>query len=127
MSFKMVRVMSDEKKFALELIRFYKEFLLGSSKSVVILADMEKKYPEQYQRLKQTKDNPQRLIELTIQMPDEVKETFLLIIVEGSVIGQKMNRLFDLSQDEKEKLAKEIEDFASRVDTKLKALVRDAK
>ena len=53
------------KEFGLALIGFYKEFLLGTSKSVQLLAGIEKRYPKEYEIIKQLKDDPQAISELS--------------------------------------------------------------
>lgn len=120
-------MVNKKKEFALELIKFYKEFLIGSSEAVSILAKIEKKYPKEYEILKELKDDPRAITELTKKMSNEEREVFLLIVVEASALGQKINKLFDLTQKEKENLAKEIEDFANRVEKKLSGLIKNAK
>jgi len=116
-----------EKKFTLDLIKFYKGFLLGSAESVGMLAKIEKKYPKEYKLLKEVKDDPTAITELTKKMNDKEKDVFILTVVEASQLGQKMNKLFDLSQKDKESLAKEIEIFAEKVEVKLKDLVKNDK
>jgi len=123
----MVKRKDKRKEFGLELIKFYKGFLLGSSDAVKSLAKIEKKYPNEYKILKELKDDPKVIVQLANKLPEDVRNVLFSIIVESSALGEKMNRLFDLSQKEKEKLAKEIDDFANRVEKDLNKLIENGK
>jgi DNA repair ATPase RecN len=113
-----------KKEFGLSLIQFYKEFLLGTAKSVSLLAEIEKKYPEQYQTIKELKDDPKAITQLSEKMPEEVKTFLYSTIIETSTLGSRMNRLFDLTQVEKEKLSKDMCDFAERFEKKVNELAK---
>jgi len=112
----------DIKEFGGYLINFYKEFLLGTSKSVEILAKIEKEYPEEYKILKDIKDDPTVIAKLSDKIPDDVKTILYSIIVESSALAEKMNKVFELSQEDKESLAKDIRKFSERVNNELKKL-----
>jgi hypothetical protein len=116
----------DNKNFGIELIKFYKEFLLGTAKSVKILADIEKKYPDSYKIIRELKDDPKAIIELSDSIPDDVKMVLFSIFVEASTLGQRMNRLFDLSKKEKEELSKDLEKFSDKVEKELDKLIKNA-
>lgn len=113
----------DKNRFGIELIKFYKEFLLGSSKAVLQLAKIEQDFPEQYKVIRSLKDDPEAIFEMTTKLPSEVKDTLILVIVKSSAIGRKMNQLFDLNVEQKKELASEIEKFSTDVENKLGGLV----
>jgi vacuolar-type H+-ATPase subunit I/STV1 len=115
-------MVDKKKKFGYELIKFYKGFLLGSSDAVKTLAKIEKNYPKEYMILKELKDDPKAIIQLSNKLPDNVRNVLFSIIIESSTFGERMNRLFDLTQKQKEDLAKEIDDFAERVEKELNEL-----
>lgn len=115
-----------DKEFGIELIRFYKEFLLGTSKSVEILAEIERKHPKEYQIIRELKDDPKAIILLTDKLPDDVRKTLLSIMVESSVLAQRMNMLFELSQSDKEKLSKDIKTFSEKVEKDLTEMIKNA-
>lgn len=117
------KMADKQKKFGIELIKFYKEFLTGSSGAVKTLANIEKEYPKEYKIVKELKDDPNAIVQLSDKLPDDVKNILFSIIIESSVLGGKMNRLFDLSQKEKEELAKRIDEFATKIETELTKLV----
>lgn len=119
----MVKIMvEDRKKFFEELIKFYKTTLLGTAESVKTLVDIEKRFPENYLKLKEATFNPEKIEEILASMTEEEKETFLLVFTKASLISRKLNKLFDLDVEEKTKLAKEIEDFVKFTERKLKEL-----
>lgn len=112
-----------QKKFGFALINFYKEFLLGSSKAVGQLSNIQKEFPEHYKVMKELKDDPQAIEEITSGLPEEIKDTLLLIIIKASAIGKRMNNLFDLSIDEQKKLSEDINKFAEDVEKRMGALL----
>jgi predicted flavoprotein YhiN len=114
--------MGKEKEFGLELIKFYKSYLTGSADAIESLAIIEKKYPKEYKLVKQTKDDPSAIMQLTNELSDEAKETFLYIMIRASSLGSKLNNVFDLSQQDKEKLAKDIREFSLTVEKKITGL-----
>ncbi len=120
--------MAEEKtkEFGIELIKFYKEFLLGSSKAVELLASIEHKYPKNYKIIRELKDDPKAIVALSSNMSNEVKTVLFSIFVEASTLATRMNKLFDLSEAEKKTLAKDINTFADRIETQLSGLVDDA-
>ncbi len=112
----------DIKEFSGYLINFYKEFLLGTSKSVEILAKIEKEYPEEYKMLKELKDDPAAIAKLSDKIPDDVRTVFYFIVMESSGLAERMNKVFELSQEDKVILAKDIRKFSERVKNELNRL-----
>jgi len=108
--------------FSKELIKFYTEFLVGSANAIATLAKIEKDYPKEYKLFRELKDDPITFSRLT-KMPEEIKDAFLIIILEGSSIGQRANKLFDLSRKEKEDLVKDMREFAKKVEDRLGTLL----
>jgi len=115
-------VKEDTKKFFEDLIKFYMASVLGTAKSVATLVEIEKKFPNNYLKLKEATFDPEKIDEILTSMSDEEKETFLLIFTRASIISRKLNELFDLNLEEKEKLVKEIRAFAIFVGNRLKEL-----
>ena len=113
------------KKFGIELIQFYKEFLLGTSKAVELLAKIEKKYPTEYRVMKELKDDPKAIAKLSTDLPDDVKTVFFSIVMESSMLGERMNKLFDLDKKAKEQLSKDIKGFAERVEKEIGELIEE--
>jgi len=112
----------NQEKFGEELIIFYKEFLLGSSKAVEQLAQIQKDFPKQYELIKQMKDDPEMIEQITVGLSEEVKDTLLLVIVKASSMGKRMNNLFDLSADEQKTLAEDIQKFSIYVEKRMGAM-----
>ncbi|MCD6229973.1 MAG: hypothetical protein J7K00_04160 [Candidatus Diapherotrites archaeon] len=112
-----------KEEFGIEMIKFYKEFLIGSSKSVELLANIEKKFPKEYEVIKELKDDPKVLVSLSSEVPDNVKTVLFSVLVEASLLGSRMNKLFDLTNEEKETLATDIDKFAKKIEKELGGLI----
>lgn len=117
----------EMKDFYNELINFYKDFITGSSDAIRALATIEQKYPKQYEIIREIKFDPSSIEKLTDNMSDKQKETFFMIFVKASLIGKKLTNLFELTHDQKIKLAEELDEFSVFVDKKLKELTEDGK
>jgi hypothetical protein len=113
---------NEQVKFGKELIVFYKEFLLGSSKAVEQLAQIQKEYPEQYKIIREMKDDPEMIEQITMNLSEDVKDTLLLVIVKASTIGKRMNNLFELNSDEQKKLSEDIKKFSEYVEKRISDL-----
>ncbi len=111
--------MGNEKEFGIELIKFYKGYLVGSAEAIESLAKIEKEYPKEYKIVKRIKDDPSAIMQLTDEISEDAKQILFFIMIRASSIGTKINNVFDLTQKEKEKLAKNIRVFSETVEEKL--------
>lgn len=111
------------KEFTLELIRFFKGTISGTSESVKSLTKIEEKFPEEYEEIRKSRLDPSMIDELMEKMNIEEKETFLLIFAKASYIAPKLSKLFELSLTEKKELAKTVDDYAVFVEKKLTELI----
>ena len=109
-------------KFTEKLIEFYKEFTAGTSKSIKLLADIQKDYPNEYEKLQDLYNNPEVLSDMVGDMKPEVKDALILVIIKASAIGKKTSKLFELTADEKYKLAQDLTDYAKFVEQKAKEI-----
>jgi len=114
----------SKKKFVRELIEFYKDFVKGSAKAVRTLADIQKKYEEEYETFVDLKEDPAQIEDLMKELSSEEKEVILLMLIKASSLGKRMNKLFDLPVEEKERLADDLDKFAEFAEKKLKELSR---
>lgn len=119
--------MTDKKtkEFGIKLIEFYKEFLLGTAKSVKILSEIQDKYGEQYEILNSVKDDPLAINEIASKLDSEQKDALFYVVLGASGLAVRLNKLFELSQEQKEKLSNDIETFSKEVEVKLKKLIED--
>ena len=111
-------------EFADEIIKFYKSFIVSSASAIQILARIQKNFPDQYKVMNELKDDPSVIEQLTVKMTPKQVETLLLIIMKASNLGRRSQNLFDLSVEEKEKLVKDLRDFARYVENALKTTGR---
>lgn len=110
-------------KFVKELIEFYRGFVTGSSKSIRILAEIEEKYPKQYRIINEIRWDPESVEKLMEELTDNQKELFFNIFIKASILGQRLNRLFELTIDEKKKLADDLDKFSEEVEKKLTKII----
>ena len=109
-------------EFIEKLIEFYKEFTAGTSKSIKLLADIQKDYPNEYEKLQDLYNNPEVLSDIVGDMKSEVKDALILVIIKASAIGKKTSKLFELTAEEKYKLAQDLTDYAKFVEQKSKEI-----
>ena len=108
------------KEFARKLIEFYKSTIISSIDAIKILTEIQRKFPKEYEIVEELKDDPSIVDQLTDVLPQEEKDALILIFVKASYIGRKMKKLFDLTVEEKEKLIKDLEEFAKFTEKKMK-------
>jgi len=113
--------------FILDLIKFYGDFLVGTSNAVKTLADIERKYPTEYKILRVSKDNPDLILQLGEKLPETEKYVLFSIMVKSSNLGSRANKLFDLSQKEKLKLVRDMKKFSQEVQRDITKLVGNAR
>jgi hypothetical protein len=112
--------MTQKKEFAIKLIEFYKSTITSSIQSIKILAEIQRNFPKEYEIMEELKDDPSIVDQLADVLPQEEKDTMILIFIKASAIGRRMNKLFDLTVEEKEKLIKDLEDFAEFAEKRMK-------
>ena len=112
-------VTKEDLEFATELAKFFKEAICGSAESVRTLANIEEKFQPQYNQLKTSRMDPSQIDKIMERMSPERRDTMITIFARASYIAPKLNNLFELSLEEKKKLAEMIEDFGQFIEEKL--------
>ncbi len=112
----------DKKAFLENLLGFYKASVMGTAESVKRLAEIEENFPENYGKFKEATFDPENIENIMTSMTEQEKEIFLIIFTKASIIAKKLNQLFEISIEEKKKLAKEIEDFMNYTEKKMREL-----
>lgn len=110
-------------EFGIALIKYYKSFLTGTSEAIKELAEIQSKYKKEYAIIRELKDDPRVFVKLSDDMPPEVKQVLFSIIIEASLIGEKANKLYDLSPQEQQKLADSMVQFGNKVEVELNKLI----
>lgn len=118
------KVKEKDLEFVTELIKFFKSAICGSAESVKTLANIEEKFPTQYEQLKKSKIDPSQIDKIMGEMNQKDKDVMLTIFAKSSYIAPKLNNLFELSLEEKKELAKTIDEFGDFVEEKLKNMVK---
>jgi len=108
----------EEKNFATAIRGFYSKFLKAISDTVIILADIEDEYKEDYQKLKEIQKDPTLILERLNELNEKDKEKLLAMFVRISKLESRMVKLFDLDSKEKRELAKELNEFISTINEK---------
>lgn len=120
-------MVEDRIAFLEELIKFYRASVVGTAESVDTLAKIEKEFPDNYRKLREITLDPMNIEELLTSMPEKEKETFLLMFTKANIISRSLMKLFDLTYEDKIKLAKTINEFADFTTNKLKELEKSEK
>lgn len=94
---------------------FYEQFLKGTSESIKNLANIQKTYPAEYEKLKEIQKDPSLIFDNIEGLSEEEKDKLLVLFTRISKFEAKMLRLFDLSAEEKEKLAEELKEFIETI------------
>lgn len=111
--------MERKRELLKRLISFYRDYISGSAKAVDTLADIQEDFSDFYEIIDKVKSDPTLIDQVMAEMSEHDKETFLLILIKASMLGERMNKLFDLSVEEKRELAKDLREFSEFVDRTL--------
>jgi len=125
-----MRVVDDKKRmndFGIKLIEFYKEFLLGTAKSVKILSEIQAEFGAEYETLSSVKDDPLAVNEVASKLEPKQREALFYVVLGASGLAVRLNKLFELSETEKRKLSTDITAFSKEVEAKLKKMIKDGK
>ncbi|MCK4553082.1 hypothetical protein KAT80_02675 [Candidatus Pacearchaeota archaeon] len=90
---------------------FYSTFLKSTSDSIRVLAKIQEEHSEEYNKLKEVQNDPSILLDNIGDLTEEEKDKLITIFFRVAKLERKMLKLFDLSAEDKEKLAKEIDSF----------------
>lgn len=107
------------KELAKELIRFYKSSVCGTADSIKALIEIEEKFPTEYKKIREAKIDPSQIDKMMDKMSPKEKDTFFVIFAKASYIAPKLNRVFDLSLEEKKELITTIKSFGDFTEKKL--------
>jgi hypothetical protein len=113
----------NKRKFAINLIEFYKDSLCNSASSINKLAQLQKKFPKEYEVFKQASLDPTILPTILEKLDDESRGILVDIYFKQDVLSKKAHLLFQMGVKEKEEYAKQLADFGKLVDEKLKKLM----
>lgn len=105
-----------DEKFVNDFRKFYQMFFDCVSESVLFLADVQKKYKEQYQKIMDFNENPMSLDELIEKIPIEKQAILLRVLLKAGEFGKKFANLMEMSPKEKIAFAKDLKKFATDMD-----------
>lgn len=117
-------MITDSKEFIITLIEFYKESLCNSSATIKKLSELQRKFPENYDQFKKISLDPNVLPEVLAKLDDESRGILVDIYFKQDTLTRKTNLLLQMTADEKDIFAKELEDFGKLVDEKIKKLIK---
>jgi hypothetical protein len=109
------------------LLDYYKNFVGDSSKSVRKLAQLQKKYPKNYDDFKESQADPTAMLEMTEKLTGEEKAILFELIFRMSDLTRRAINVINLDVKQQEKLADDLEEFAKDTETKLKSLIEKKK
>ena len=106
---------NKDKKFVEEFGKFYELFFECISDSVYHLADVQKKYSKQYDKLQEFNQNPKALEELMEKLTAEEKSRLFTILFTAGDFGMRFMNLMSSSVEEKKQFAKDLKDFVKKL------------
>jgi hypothetical protein len=101
----------SKKIFLADLVTFYELSLTGTSSSILKLADIQKKYPSEYELFRKLSKDQSQLMALTDKLSDEQKAIVFEILLSSGTIANRVNHLLELTYAEKLELVKDIQNF----------------
>ena len=104
-----------ENDFADMFSEFYFSFFSSSSSSVNLLADIQKRFPEEYNSIKEFTRDPKAMEKLIDKLPPEKQGILLKILFKAGKFGSEMANLFESSEEQKRNLSKELNIFAEEL------------
>ena len=115
----MVKSTPDE--FLKMFSEFYEQFFDGFANSIETLAKLQKKFPKFYDAVKTFGNDPNSIEKILSEMDNEKRGILLNILLKAGDISRRTSMLFDSSVEEKERLAKDLKDFARVLNQNLKS------
>ena len=106
---------AEDKAFVKEFKDFYKMYFNCISESITYLAEVQKKYQPQYQRILEFNENPQALQELIRNLPAEQQATLLRVLLQAGDFGRRFMNLMEMTPKEKKDFASDLKKFAEEL------------
>lgn len=107
--------MTNKSNFIDKFAKFYGEYFTNTSKTVVLLADIQKEFGEEYNAIKEFGNDSKSINELIEKLPPEKQNLLLKMLLKAGKFGKDMVNLFESSEEEKRELAKELKDFGDLI------------
>jgi len=112
-------------KFIDMFAKFYGEYFLSTAKAVELLADIQKEFKEDYDKIRKFSEDPDAINEIIDKLPEEKQALLLKLLLRAGKFGKSMINLFDSKEEEKRKLAKELKDFGENIAKELQKTIKE--
>jgi len=103
------------KDFVVSFAEFYKKSFESSAELAEMLADIQKKYLDEYNKIREFSSDPTAVMDLVKKLEPKKQAILLNILLQAGDFGKRMSTLFDSSPEEKLKLAKDLRKFAKEL------------
>ena len=108
--------MADENKEFVEGFRkFYEMFFLCLSDSVCHLANVQKKFPNQFDKIREFAQNPKALEDLLESLSVEEKAKLFTILFTAGEFGMRFATLMESEAKDKKEFADDLKKFAKKL------------
>lgn len=114
------KIKEKDKKFFLGILEFYEKFLESTSDSIRKLAEIQKNNKERYEKFKDLSYDTDKIVEMIGGLDEEDRGIFLEMLLRTQSFQKRMGNLFDLSAEEQNKLANDLDEFIKYMKKKLK-------
>ena len=111
---------SQREEFVKTFSKFYEQFFSGFSTSIYTLAELQEKFPEAYEGIRQFGKDPSAIDNMLHNLDFEKRGILLNVLFKAGDFSRRTATLFDSSVNEKRKLAKDLVDFTEFLKKTLK-------
>ncbi|MBU1203648.1 MAG: hypothetical protein KKG60_01110 [Nanoarchaeota archaeon] len=106
---------SNKIKFIDMLAKFYGEYFSNTAKAVELLAEIQKEFKEDYDRIRNFNEDPDAINDIIDKIPEDKQALLLKLLLRAGKFGRSMVNLFDSKEEEKRRLAKELKEFGENI------------
>lgn len=110
---------TKNKEFIEKFIDFYDGFVCSISNAIRKLALVQKEYKEEYEEWKEVQKNQDAILGFLNKFNDKQKVILFEMMAKGTSLSNRSRILFELSAQEQEKLANDMDSFSKELKQRL--------
>ncbi len=101
--------------FIISYSEYYKKFIEGLASSIKLLADIQEKFKDDYNKIKEFNTNPKSIEELLEKLSPEEQGILFKLLLKSGIIGKKISGLFEMTVEEQRTFSNELETFSGEI------------
>jgi hypothetical protein len=111
---------SQREKFLEVFSKFYEQFFSGLATSIETLAELQKTFPDAYDGIRSFSSDPSAIDKVLDKLDYNQRGILLNVLLKAGDFSRRTSMLFDSTESEKRKLAKDLKDFVEILNDMLK-------